>query len=99
MKRMAIKCKKCGDTVFSRTTHDFRYCGCKLVAIDGGGDYTRIIGEQKDYETLQIDLKQTEKELYDDWNTPTDKYGIIKMDKQTEKQPLEEKDVKTANKF
>ena len=26
MKISAIKCKKCGDIIYSRTLHDFHYC-------------------------------------------------------------------------
>jgi len=78
MKKTAIKCKKCGSIIFSRATHDFRWCACNSIAIDGGSDYTRIIGNPKNIESIVFDIEQTEKELYDDWNTNTDKYGLIK---------------------
>ena len=50
MKIKAIKCKKCGDTIYSRNTHDFHYCSCKTVAVDGGFDYLRVLGEPENYQ-------------------------------------------------
>lgn len=74
----AIKCKKCNTTVFSRTRHDFRWCECKACAIDGGREYTKVVGNFEDYETILMEIPQTTKELYDDWNTYADKYGVLK---------------------
>ena len=37
----SIKCKKCGDEIESKTVHDFRFCKCGAVAVDGGHDYLR----------------------------------------------------------
>lgn len=45
-----IKCLKCGDEIESKYRHDFKYCKCGAVAIDGGNDYQRICGEFKDFE-------------------------------------------------
>ena len=36
-----IKCKYCGDVIESRSRHDFKFCSCKKVAVDGGKDYLR----------------------------------------------------------
>ena len=51
-----IKCKKCGDIIESESRHDFKYCSCKRVAVDGGHDYLRrcFIDGQDDYEELSI---------------------------------------------
>lgn len=38
----AIACNNCGEIIYSKHRHDFRWCGCNSVAIDGGFDYTRI---------------------------------------------------------
>lgn len=38
-----IKCKECGDVIFSRHRHDFKGCSCKSVAVDGGMDYTKRV--------------------------------------------------------
>jgi hypothetical protein len=32
----AVYCKKCQDTIESIYHHDFKYCSCKSVGIDGG---------------------------------------------------------------
>ena len=79
MKVFAIKCKKCGDTVYSRATHDFRWCSCKSAAIDGGQeDYVKITGEPENIESMQINIDETREMLYNDWNKRIDKLGIIK---------------------
>lgn len=79
-----IKCKKCGDIIYSRAVHDFHYCTCQSCAIDGGqNDYIRIIGNQEDWERVpKIEIKAKDlSELYNDWNKGKDKYGWIKGDK------------------
>jgi hypothetical protein len=79
MKISAIQCKKCGDTIFSRATHDYHSCTCGDCFIDGGFDYIRVgYKEEGCYVSKVIDLKVTKKELYDDWNKNKDKFGTIK---------------------
>ena len=36
-----IKCNKCGDIIESTYRHDFKYCQCGAVAVDGGNDCLR----------------------------------------------------------
>ena len=36
-----IECPKCLDRIFSWHRHDFKYCKCKEVFVDGGFDYLR----------------------------------------------------------
>lgn len=36
-----IKCNKCGDEIESKHTHDFKFCKCGTVAVDGGKSYLR----------------------------------------------------------
>lgn len=36
-----IECPKCKDRIFSWHRHDFKYCSCKEVFVDGGFDYLR----------------------------------------------------------
>lgn len=81
MKVFGIKCKKCGDFIYSRAVHDFHYCSCKSCAIDGGQDqYFRITGNKEDWEIVKdVEIKaKDKKELYDDWNKDKNKYGWIK---------------------
>jgi len=49
--RHAIKCKKCLETIESKHDHDFKYCSCMAVGIDGGiSAGNRILGNLSDME-------------------------------------------------
>jgi len=39
-----LLCKKCNDVIWSKYRHDFKYCKCGSVAVDGGTDYLRRVG-------------------------------------------------------
>lgn len=54
LKRNAIKCKHCGDVIESTYGHDFKWCSCKMVAVDGGKGYTRRLftNSLEDFEEL-----------------------------------------------
>ena len=41
----AIKCLKCGDIIESKHQHDFQWCKCLAVFVDGGLTYRRIGGD------------------------------------------------------
>jgi len=73
-----ILCNKCGDKIYSRARHDFRWCSCKSVAVDGGFDYLKICGDLENVTKLTVEIPQTKKELFNDWNYRFDKYGVIK---------------------
>lgn len=78
MKINAIKCKGCGDIVFSRAVHDMRFCHCCKTAQDGGFLYQKIAFDPDiGYEHVDIDLPVTKEELYDDWNKGLDKFGVV----------------------
>lgn len=47
-----IKCLRCNDVIQSTRTHDFRYCFCGAVAVDGGKEYLKISGDQSDFHIL-----------------------------------------------
>lgn len=47
-----IRCRKCNDTIESTHRHDFRYCSCGTVAVDGGREYLRRLGNLEDMEEL-----------------------------------------------
>lgn len=40
--RNRIRCIKCGNIIESKSRHDFVWCSCHSVAVDGGHDYQRI---------------------------------------------------------
>jgi len=50
--RNRIKCLSCGDVIESYTVHDFKFCGCEKVAVDGGKDYLQRVGDLMGYEEL-----------------------------------------------
>jgi hypothetical protein len=79
MKVQTLKCKKCGDQLYSRHVHDFRWCSCNSVAVDGGRDYFKItFHEPTDYEIVEVDiLGVNQVELERDYSTGEDKYGKI----------------------
>ena len=53
--RHAIQCKKCLETIESKHRHDFKYCSCKAVGIDGGiAAGNRIIGELSNIENRSM---------------------------------------------
>ena len=47
-----IRCKKCGDIIESTHRHDFKFCKCGAVAVDGGRDYLRRCGNCEEWEEL-----------------------------------------------
>lgn len=48
-----IQCNHCKDIVESTYRHDFKYCSCNKVAVDGGRDYLkRMFHEVGDYTDL-----------------------------------------------
>jgi len=84
MKITAVQCNVCGDIIWSRAQHDFHYCSCGSVAIDGGmTGYVRILGNNEDYEMYDLELDISEKEAYDDWNTRKNKLGTIHTEEST----------------
>lgn len=46
------KCKLCGDIVESTHTHDFKWCSCKSMAVDGGKRYLKRCGDLNNIEDL-----------------------------------------------
>lgn len=45
LKRNAIQCRKCGDVIESKFIHDFKYCSCGSMGVDGGLEYARMQGD------------------------------------------------------
>lgn len=44
MIKNAVECAKCGDIIESKHRHDFKFCSCKAIFVDGGLDYQRYGG-------------------------------------------------------
>ncbi len=49
-----IQCRKCKDIIESKTVHDFKFCKCGAVAVDGGKDYLRRLGYPEDIIELSV---------------------------------------------
>ena len=78
MKINAVKCSKCGDTIFSRARHDMRECSCGSLSIDGGFDYCKVnFNPDVPHESVTLDLDIEKKELYNDYNFGIDNFGLI----------------------
>tara|TARA_R110002074_G_scaffold375913_1_gene552689 strand:- start:117 stop:374 length:258 start_codon:yes stop_codon:yes gene_type:complete len=79
MKLKAIHCLSCNDAVYSRAEHDFRECSCGSVNADGGRTYFKhdtVPGAI--FDIVEVDVPTSLNDLYDDWSTMIDNYGIIK---------------------
>lgn len=60
--RNMAKCNKCGDVIESKHVHDFVWCSCKSIAVDGGHDYLKRVGNYEDYEDMsQLIIEEEEK--------------------------------------
>lgn len=82
MKVFAIRCPECGDIIYSRAQHDFHYCSCNYVFIDGGFEYSRFGAKSLDnIAQLEIDVKTTKENLYKDWSESINKFGIVRKGK------------------
>jgi hypothetical protein len=49
IKHNKIRCLKCNDVIESLYGHDFKWCKCRSVAVDGGKEYLRRLGNREDY--------------------------------------------------
>lgn len=58
--RNAIRCNKCGDVIESVHIHDFKWCSCKSVAVDGGHDYLRRVGNPDDFTDMSETFEDEE---------------------------------------
>lgn len=77
-----VICPKCGDFIYSRARHDFHWCSCHNVFVDGGFEYLRWGGIDCDNVIIEErSIRPMKKTLYKDWDSGKNKYGIIKNEK------------------
>ena len=50
----AVICNHCGDRVQSTHRYDFRYCSCGKIAVDGGLEYLRRVGDIYGYTEVSL---------------------------------------------
>lgn len=55
-----IRCKLCSDTIESFHVHDFKWCSCQSVFVDGGREYLRWGGELDNIEDLSEESEEPE---------------------------------------
>ena len=53
-----IQCNKCKDIIESKHVHDFKWCSCKSISVDGGLEYLRRLGNLEDIiELSEFEMK------------------------------------------
>lgn len=53
------KCLLCGDVITSNHRHDFVWCSCKSLAVDGGSWYTkRLFNKMDEWVDMSISYEQ-----------------------------------------
>ncbi len=63
IKENKIKCLSCNTILTSYFRHDFKWCKCESIFVDGGMDYLRRGGEGIDnYEELSTYVEETEED-------------------------------------
>jgi len=79
--RHAIQCKKCLDTIESKSIHDFKWCSCRAVGIDGGISIgNSIIGNLSDIENRSMYCAIVEKKkIWLPQNIIEKQYQILKF--------------------
>lgn len=51
-----VKCNRCKEVITSTYRHDFVWCKCKAVAVDGGSCYVKRVGGLDGYEERSINF-------------------------------------------
>ncbi len=78
MKVKALYCLECGYLIFSRARHDYRECHCGNISVDGGSDYLKSsFKDNSKFIVVEFEIKQTKKELSNDYNRLQDRFGMI----------------------
>lgn len=56
-----IKCLNCLDEIWNKHVHDFKYCSCGKVIIDGDREYLRYGGDFTKIKEIDIKIKTKSK--------------------------------------
>lgn len=51
-----LTCKHCKDHIYSAYRHDYAECKCGKIAVDGGRDYFKVVGNPEDYLPTRFDF-------------------------------------------
>ena len=81
-----VLCLLCGDKPYSRHRHDFQWCRCGAVAVDGGQSYLRRVYKQGLDQSNIIDISiivsnKTKQEMIDETEKTAQRgsstYGLV----------------------
>ena len=79
MRVTAIQCPECKTTIYSRAHHDFNSCECGKCHVDGGFEYFKMgWGTSEKPQSFQVEVDATKEQLYVDWNSGKNKFGVVK---------------------
>ena len=59
----AIQCKKCGEVIESKYTHDFVTCKCGTVSVDGGHSYLSRCFQNSPNDYIDLSVVEYKEEL------------------------------------
>lgn len=77
MNVFTVTCRFCRSTIYSRAPNDTRKCDCQRVGVTGGPRNFTVIGDYAELDVGSMDINATEEDLYLDWDSANNKYGII----------------------
>ena len=61
--RHAIYCKKCKETIESKSLHDFKWCSCHSIGVDGGITAgNRVLGSLWDMEDRSVYIYKADRQ-------------------------------------
>jgi hypothetical protein len=59
----SVKCLKCDEVIWSSHRHDFKYCKCGNVAVDGGEEYLRRVGNYNLDDCKELSMRMEEEAI------------------------------------
>ena len=71
----AARCVHCGDIIESTHVHDFKWCSCKTIAVDGGHQYLKrsFKNSPADFEDMsqceEVEVPDKPEPTYDMYNS------------------------------
>ena len=73
------RCMACGDEPYSAHRHDFQYCKCGAMAVDGGMDYLRRLGNPAKIQEMSIKISEEHYDMLCDAITDPERNTLGKV--------------------
>lgn len=78
----SVICLECNDTIYSKHRHDFVQCSCGNIAVDGGMEYLRRIGNVSKTKGNSVfmkneDVKECKAAIREAIDTDRNELGIL----------------------